>query len=378
MTTQPTTANQPQSNRPEMYFLDLAKSKVVMFAGKSCELVIFFGCLWITLVMTNPGAVSWLDGGINSFFLTSMGFAVDAAFPESWLHVVAQRLEGKHTQFKWSVAIAIAMLILVAVNGITAGAEGVLHVSMPKWLLATVIITRLLVGICYVAIRECQAFISRRTAEQHQVLPATDVRAQIDMAIQSFSESLDRRFSESASETERHLQVSENRLSVTIKQQVSESLTAFSERLAESFTESLQWIVSNQVRQELQPVHDALQGHVGILETLASLPGQHTQLLLSVREVKATIERIPAFTKSGSTRPKLLSLKAGAKVDEVSVKETSESDFDKKAFVLARLSENPSITIGAIQQMAEELGQSISTGYISGIRSKASPGERSA
>src|SRR3984893_3443096 len=106
MTTQPTTANQPQSNRPEMYFLDLAKSKVVMFAGKSCELVIFFGCLWITLVMTNPGAVRWLNGGINSFFLTSMGFAVDAASTESSLDVVSEGLVGKRTQFKCSVAIA--------------------------------------------------------------------------------------------------------------------------------------------------------------------------------------------------------------------------------------------------------------------------------
>lgn len=374
--TQPTPATQPQK-QAEMYFLDLAKSKVVMFAGKSCELVIFFGCLWITLVMTNPGAANWADGGINSFFLTSMGFAVDAAFPESWLYVVAQKLEGKRTQFTWSVAIAVAMLVLVAVNGVTAGAEGVLHVTINKWLLAIVIITRLLVGICYVAIRECQSFIDRRSAEQHQTLPAADVRAQIDTAIRTFSESLDRRFSESASATERHLQVSESRLGETIRLQVSESLATFSERLAESLAESLQWIVSDQVRQELQPVHDALQGHVNILETLASLPGQQAQLSMTVREVKATIERIPAFTESGSNRPKILSLKAGAKVDEASVKDASEGDFDKKAFVLACLSKNPTITISAIQQRAEELGQSISTGYISGIR-KALAEERSA
>ena len=274
-------------------------------------------------------------GSINGFFLTSMGFAVDAAFPESWLHVVAQKLEGKRAQFKWSVAIAIAMLVLVAINGITAGAEGVLHVEMPKWLLATVIITRLLMGICYVAIRECQSFINRRIAEQQQVLPAVDVLAQIDTAIQGFSESLDRRFSESTSATEKRLQVSESRFSETIKQQVSESLATFSE--------SLPWIVSNQVRLELQPVYEALQGHVGVLEA-RQITNQQAQLSLIVREVKATVERIPAFIESDRSepsRPKLLSLKAG-------VKETGESDFDKKTFVMARLSENPSITIAAI------------------------------
>ena len=89
----PTTANQPQK-QGEMYFLDMAKSKVVMFAGKSCELVIFFGCLWITLIMTNPGAANWADGGINSFFLTSnvYRYIASASLYFLWLLNTSTRL----------------------------------------------------------------------------------------------------------------------------------------------------------------------------------------------------------------------------------------------------------------------------------------------
>lgn len=160
-----------QQKKPEMWFMDLAKSRIMLFFSKSCELVLFFGCLWITLTMTDPTAKTWANGIINTVFITIMGFAIDAAFPESWMHVVLQRLEGKDEQFKWSRAIALTMTFLVAANVIytmfagdsgNTAASGI-PTNAQGWIVDSLIIVRLLVGISYVAIRECQGMIDRRT-----------------------------------------------------------------------------------------------------------------------------------------------------------------------------------------------------------------------
>lgn len=177
----------PKVKKPEMWFIDLAKSKVILFAAKSCELVIFFGGLWLTLVMTNHDAANWASGGINNFFITTMGFAVDAAFPESWIHVVAQHFDQKKGQFRWSVSIAIAMSLLVGLNVVSTEIETNAHVNLPVWVTATFITIRMFVGFGYVAIRECQGLLDRKSAEKQAGSPvqppALDIQKQIEEAL---------------------------------------------------------------------------------------------------------------------------------------------------------------------------------------------------
>src|SRR5581483_7988152 len=106
----------PKEPKPEMWWITLAKSKTMRFFAVSCEFIIFLGCLWLTLVTILPSATGWLWGGVDTFFMVAMGFAVDAALPEAWLHVVDQYLEKKKAQLWWSVPIAVAMLLLVIAN----------------------------------------------------------------------------------------------------------------------------------------------------------------------------------------------------------------------------------------------------------------------
>ena len=182
------------TEREEMWYITLAKSKIMRFFSVSCELVIFFGCLWLTLVTILPGAEKWLDGGVNSFFLVVMGFAVDAAMPESWLHVVEQHLEKRATQFKWSIAIAIAMLILVICNIVytkVVGETGKTPDGAMGIIVNSLLIARMFIGICYVTIRGCQDFLTRK---EQPTAPAATITLMpeetIDRIIERVTESV--------------------------------------------------------------------------------------------------------------------------------------------------------------------------------------------
>jgi hypothetical protein len=155
-----------KQKRPELWYIDSAKAKVILFAAKSCELIIFFGGLWITLVVLNPEAATWVNGVIHRFFLTTLAFAIDAAFPESWIHAILQKAQGQRTQFKWSVGIAIFMTFLVIFNIIAIVVKG-----LPGWIDPVLIVTRMGIGFGYVAIRETQGALSRREMSDAVQLP---------------------------------------------------------------------------------------------------------------------------------------------------------------------------------------------------------------
>ena len=83
--TQATQPTQAKQEKGELWLLDLAKSRVILFASKSCELIIFFGTLWLTLNTVVPASEKWLNGVPNLAFIAVLSFAVDAAMPESFL-----------------------------------------------------------------------------------------------------------------------------------------------------------------------------------------------------------------------------------------------------------------------------------------------------
>lgn len=188
----------PKVAREEMWWIMLAKSKTMRFFAVSCEFIIFLGCLWLTLVTIMPTATGWLNGGIDSFFLIAMGFAVDAALPEAWLHVVDQYISTprKKSQLKWSVPIAIGMLLLVIANFVyakLAGTSGQQPTGAIEGLVNALLIARMAIGIGYVTIRECQSFIDRKQAKQHATPPAQDIQHMIDQAVNGLQSQFDQR-----------------------------------------------------------------------------------------------------------------------------------------------------------------------------------------
>lgn len=204
MAQQPTGTPAAPTPRDEMWLITLAKSKTMRFFAVSCEFMIFLGCLWLTLVTILPDAAGWLSGGIDNFFLVSLGFAVDAALPEAWLHVVDQytTTPRKIAQLRWSVPIAIGMLLLVVANFIYAKLEGTTG-AQPSGAMETVVnillIARMFIGISYVTIRECQSFLDRKQTSQQPATPALpDLQQQIAEAIAEVSHAFEQRLADLA------------------------------------------------------------------------------------------------------------------------------------------------------------------------------------
>jgi hypothetical protein len=249
------TTNTPPQAREEMWLIILAKSKTMRFFAVSCEFIIFLGCLWLTLVTILPAATSWAQGTIDKFFLVAMGFAVDAALPEAWLHVVDQYTETprKKAHLKWSVPIAIGMLLLVVANIVYTKLAGN---SKPDAALNVVVnvllIARMFLGISYVTIRECQSFLDRKQGRQQ--LPAADLDQRIAEEIASLTAQLDARLAPIAAEQARmlasiqQLQVSQTSAPAVDHQAV---LTGVLAQLEPRFTSAMKRLES-EIRQQVR------------------------------------------------------------------------------------------------------------------------------
>ena len=207
----------PQNTaRPEMWWMMLAKSKTMRFFAVSCEFVLFLGCLWLTLVTIIPEATGWLWGSVNQFFLVGLGFAVDAALPEAWLHVVDQWTEKKRQHLLWSIPIAIAMLLLVVANMVytkLTGSSGTQPGGATEILVNSLLVARMFIGICYVTIRECQSFIDRKHYTQQAAQPlvsVVEIEELIRHAMSVLAEQQEVRLSEIASEQRQMLALSQH------------------------------------------------------------------------------------------------------------------------------------------------------------------------
>lgn len=159
--------------RQEMWWIILAKSKTLRFFAVSCEFILFLGGLWITFTVNDPESKTWLAGNINMIFLTIMGWAVDAAMPEAWLHVVIQHVQKERGQLGWSkfVAICISVLFIgnivysVFTGGDTSGGVSGTPADITGWILLVLVILRISVGFVYITVRQCQEWIKRQNPE---------------------------------------------------------------------------------------------------------------------------------------------------------------------------------------------------------------------
>lgn len=194
-----TVAQQQPTQKEEMWFIQLAKSKIVRAFAVSCELVLFLGGLWVTLTVNEPDAVSWAIGPIviNSIVMTAMGWAVDAALGESWLHVVIQHVKQEKSMENWSKAVAIGISLLFAANVVYAlvARDADKTASQQSGMNATTIILfvltalRIFIGFTYITVRECQGWITRHKEEGTQAqqgtpqAPALDVEKIVNEAL---------------------------------------------------------------------------------------------------------------------------------------------------------------------------------------------------
>jgi hypothetical protein len=119
-----------------------------------------------------------------------MGFAIDAAMPEGWLHVVAQHLEHKPSQQRWSKAVASAMSLLFLGNIVysflttgdtSGGTSGGFPSDVQGWVLLSLMVLRVSVGFLYITVRECQEFISRYEAKAQHTQPPTPATPLVDV-----------------------------------------------------------------------------------------------------------------------------------------------------------------------------------------------------
>lgn len=357
-----------KEKKPEMFFIDLAKSKVILFAAKSCELVIFFGGLWITLVMTNHDAASWLSGSINSFFITTMAFAVDAAFPESWLHVVLQHVEQKTNQFRWSVSVAIAMTLLVALNVVGTEVK-----NMPDWFSPALIIVRMLVGFGYVAIRECQVLLSRKNVDQ--ALSPTEVRdlkeevKALGLSIESKMDEKLKGFQSEITSTFQSLKLSIERQNESLLQEIERHLT---ERL-KGHTDEMKAFQLEEIRPLAETLYRVELGFnenlLPVTESLVQIPAFSEQLSQIETTVTQQVTRLHGALQANTQMPiPAVSATRTVKTETRRVTQPSASDFDREAFVEACLLDDHDMSISAIQRKAAERGQTLSTGTVSAYR----------
>lgn len=171
---QPPTLVKAKKQRQEMWWVILAKSKTLRFFAVSCEFILFLGGLWITFTVNDPTSKTWLGGNVNMIFLTIMGWAVDAAMPEAWLHVVIQQVEKKRGQLSWSkfVAICISLLFIgnivysVFTGGDKTGGVSGTPADITGWVLLVLTILRIAIGFVYITVRQCQEWIDRQNPEQ--------------------------------------------------------------------------------------------------------------------------------------------------------------------------------------------------------------------
>jgi hypothetical protein len=176
------TNSQQPTKREEMWVIQLAKSKIVRAFAVSCELMLFLGGLWVTLTVNEPDALTWAIGPIvlNTVVMTAMGWAVDAALGESWLHVVIQHVKQETGMEKWSRAVAVGISLLFAANIVyalvardasqVAQQSGGMNATTLVLFLLTAL--RIFIGFVYITVRECQGWITRHKAETASAPPA--------------------------------------------------------------------------------------------------------------------------------------------------------------------------------------------------------------
>lgn len=298
------TPTQQQSNtvkqpRPEMWLITLAKSKIMRFFAVSCEFIIFLGCLWLTLVTILPSATTWLWGGVDTFFMVAMGFAVDAALPEAWLHVVDQYLEKKKAQLRWSIPIAVAMLVLVIANVVytkLTGQSEAHPTGAMEAVVNTLLIARMFIGISYVTIRECQSFIDRKQYNQAPPAQSVPVEELIKKAADELQTQVDQRLTELAGNQKQSLdlfRIEQQRLLSKV-QDIEASVPALDyDAIARAMMPYLKATFQNQAR----AITEEVQGRVKAILEESQRPGPQRQL-----EARATGSQ-PALKLLNKARP---------------------------------------------------------------------------
>jgi len=277
--------------------------------------------------------------------------------------------------------VGTVMLVMAFVELST----GITENSLPTWYGVAMAILRGVVSVAYVTIGR----VKNRRFSGAEIVPSAsvpDVFARltgIGESVQQVGANSDLRFQQLERKTEDRLLHIEAKMNERIFA-LATTLDGFATHVY-GISESFKAIEAN-IQEQLSPIAGTLDAHGQSLSLLPSLMAQLEQIetasqyqLRTVTEevtrVKVTLEQhgqaLPILADRITenripTTHRLESVNSRKKVQvKASVKGSVDADFDKKSFVYQCLSEDETMTIGAIQQKALEVKQTISPGYIS-------------
>lgn len=307
--------------RQEMWWVILAKSKTLRFFAVSCEFILFLGGLWITFTVNDPESKAWLGGNINLIFLTVMGWAVDAAMPEAWLHVVIQHVQRERGQLVWSKFVAICISVLFIGNIIysvftggdrTGGVAGA-PTDVTSWALLILVILRITVGFVYITVRQCQEWIKRQPGAG-QLPPAMDIQAQFSWSLVAVSAWL-----------EQHQE-----------QRLADLQTTFEQRLAELVSTQQTALTDLQTRtaQQVNLVDLQIQRVLSEVQELQTLPDYDAVTQYVMTHLRAEFDAWKQAQIDAVTHASLPQLDAPKDASEMRQKHASKSKRDASTKII--------------------------------------------
>lgn len=315
---------------------------------------------------------TFLVGMPHEAWIVTQGFALESSGGVVLALSFEARAEGDKAKMWMQLVLGLALLIVGGVLffvEMAAAVKGFNEASMPDVYIYGMAALRSIVSLGYIAVMRTKGFRFSGVS----VVPPVQL-PNITEAIEDANKIALRRIEQSEAKT------SEQILAIA---QVIEEFASQQRELVSWTTETLQRVDGG-----LQNTFASLAEPLRALSVLPEVTCQlqeiteTTQYQLrtvteEVSQVKVTLEQRAALPKpkaertlrSHSPNPSVTSVVSvsasepfGTEVTEIS------TEFDKGAFVRQCLTEDPAMTIAAIQRKAAEFGQTIATSYISETR----------
>lgn len=335
-------------NDRELFLHGLVRSNYVTaitdwfmgFAGKWAELVLYTTVLY-SCAELYPGV--HLPAGLSlAVFLVQLG-ALDIGGLSLAKLAKQAREDGNAAGAINAEGLSKWLIGIMLVGVVTVGLEHALPVTLPAWILTSV-------NVLLVVARSICAVLYGRVVhdlkqEMVRMIPVADAQAIFTEHLSELSAAMER----------------------TLATRIAESEQRITERWSETF-QSLERTVTERIERTSTSHQD-----LPALAELATLPAQlERQAQAAQAQMRAMLQEMKATLEASAARPRL------ALVERANVSaNTSESGFDKAAFVRQMFTEHPELRNADIRRLAAEQGIMISPAYISELR-KAATSEQSA
>jgi hypothetical protein len=309
---------------------------------------------------------TFLVGMPHEAWIVTQGFALESSGGVVLALSFEARAEGDKAKMWMQLVLGLALLIVGGVLffvEMAAAVKGFNEASMPDVYIYGMAALRSVVSLGYIAVMRTK---HHRFSGEASVVPSVQLPS-ITEAIEDANKIALRRIEQSEAKTSERIQA------------ITETLQAFASQQRELTSWTAEML--QRVDQGLLAITEPLSVLPNLTERLEEVTETTQYQLRSVTEevsrVKVTLEQRAALPKpkaertlrSHSPNPSVTSVVSvsasepfGTEVTEIS------TEFDKGAFVRQCLTEDPAMTIAAIQRKAAEFGQTIAGSYISETR----------